>query len=158
MSHVWRYYCTSLCLPHTHPHVTTTYHSVLVRLPWCSFTPDLAALDAMTKLRLLDTSPRSCFVFLGRIFPSIEWKRIAASYQWVKLLYTVEPRLSGPPLSGTSIIRHGNSLKMGVSAAVTMDTGMFIFCACADAHIHCCLSIKLGWSRCTWFILFDYPV
>ncbi len=23
-----------------------------------------------------------------------------------------------------------------------MDTGMFIFCACADAHIHCCLSIK----------------
>ncbi len=44
---------------------------------------------------------------------------------------TVEPRLSG-----TSIIRHGNSLKknlkMGVSAAVTMDTGMFI----------CCLSIK----------------
>ncbi len=31
---------------------------------------------------------------------------------------------------------------MGVSAAVTMDTGMFIFCACADAHIHCCVSIK----------------
>ncbi len=31
---------------------------------------------------------------------------------------------------------------MGVSAAVTMDTGMFIFFACADAHIHCCLSIK----------------
>ncbi len=31
---------------------------------------------------------------------------------------------------------------MGVSAAVTMDTGMFIFCACADAHVHCCLSIK----------------
>ena len=34
------------------------------------------------------------------------------------------------------------TLKMGVSAAVTMDTGMFIFCACADALIHCCLSIK----------------
>ncbi len=31
---------------------------------------------------------------------------------------------------------------MGVSASVTMDTGMFIFCACADTHIHCCLSIK----------------
>ncbi len=31
---------------------------------------------------------------------------------------------------------------MVVSAAVTMDTGMFIFCACADAHIHRCLSIK----------------
>ncbi len=31
---------------------------------------------------------------------------------------------------------------MGVSAAVTMDTGMFIYCACANAHIHCCLSIK----------------
>ncbi len=59
--------------------------------------------------------------------------------------------------SRTSIIRHGNSLKnnnnnnkiskMGVSAAVTMDTGMFIFCACADAHIHCCLSIKWVESR-----------
>ncbi len=24
---------------------------------------------------------------------------------------------------------------MGVSAAVTMDTGMFIFCACANAHL-----------------------
>ena len=23
-----------------------------------------------------------------------------------------------------------------------METGMYIFCACADAHIHCCLSIK----------------
>ncbi len=23
-----------------------------------------------------------------------------------------------------------------------MNTGMFIFCACADTHIHCCLSIK----------------
>ncbi len=32
--------------------------------------------------------------------------------------------------------------KKGVSAAVTMVTGMFIFCACADAHTHCCLSIK----------------
>ena len=31
--------------------------------------------------------------------------------------------------------------KMDVSTAVTMDTGMFIFCACADAHMHCCLSI-----------------
>ncbi len=36
---------------------------------------------------------------------------------------------------------------MGVSAAVTMDTGMFILCACADAHVHCCLSIKYGSRR-----------
>ncbi len=35
------------------------------------------------------------------------------------------------------------SLIMGVPTAVTMDTGMYIFCACADAHMHCCLSIKL---------------
>ncbi len=28
---------------------------------------------------------------------------------------------------------------MGVSAAVTMDTGLFIFCACA--HIHCCFHL-----------------
>ncbi len=68
----------------------------------------------------------------------------------------VEPRLSG----------HGNtlkkkkkiSLKMGVSAAVTMDTGMFIFCAC---HIHCCLSIKWVDQGVVYPIrlsgLFSYP-
>ncbi len=41
-----------------------------------------------------------------------------------------------PPLSGMAI-----SLKMGVSTTVTMEAGS-IFCACADAHMHCCLSIK----------------
>ncbi len=46
--------------------------------------------------------------------------------------------------------------KMGVlSAAVTMDTGMFIFCACADAHIHCCLSIK--WVDQGVVYPIDYP-
>ncbi len=39
---------------------------------------------------------------------------------------------------------------MAVSAAFTMDTGMLssavIFCACADAHIHCCLSIKWNFT------------
>ncbi len=39
-------------------------------------------------------------------------------------------------------ILYKKNLKMSVSAAVTMDTGMFIFCACANAHIHCCLSTK----------------
>ncbi len=29
-----------------------------------------------------------------------------------------------------------------MSTAVTIDTGMYIFCACADAHMHCCLSIN----------------
>ncbi len=50
---------------------------------------------------------------------------------------------------------------MGVSAAVTMDTGMFIFCACADAHIHCCLSIKWVDQGVVYPIrlsgLFSYP-
>ncbi len=41
--------------------------------------------------------------------------------------------------------KFSNSLKMGVSAAVIMDTRTFIFCACA--HIHCCLSILSGGSR-----------
>ncbi len=39
---------------------------------------------------------------------------------------------------------------MGVSAAVTMDTGMFIFCACAYAHIHCVYQLS-GWIK-AWFI------
>ena len=60
--------------------------------------------------------------------------------------------------SRTSIIRYPAwqfSLKMGVSTAVTMDTGMFIFCACADAHMHCCLSIK--WVDQGVVYPFDYP-
>ncbi len=44
-------------------------------------------------------------------------------------LHYPEPRLS--------------DTEMGVLTAVTMDTGMFIFCACADTHMHCsCLSIR----------------
>ncbi len=50
-----------------------------------------------------------------------------------------EPRLSGMEILSKKI---KISLKMGVSAAVTMDTGMFIFCACADAHHSLLLSIK----------------
>ncbi len=50
---------------------------------------------------------------------------------------------------------------MDVSAAVTMDTGMFIFCACAAAHIHCCLSIKWVDQGVVYPIrlsgLFSYP-
>ena len=66
------------------------------------------------------------------------------------MMSTVEPRLSGMAILQKKKV----SLKMGVSAAVTMDTG---FCACADATlIHCCLSIK--WVDKAWFILFDYPV
>ncbi len=72
-------------------------------------------------------------------------------------MWYIEPRLSGPPLSGTSIISAWQfSLKMGVSTAVTMDTGMLIFCACADAHMHCCLSIK--WVDQGVVYPFDYPV
>ncbi len=48
---------------------------------------------------------------------------------------------------------------MGVSAAVTMDTGMFIFCS--YAHIHCCLSIKWVDQGVVYPIrlsgLFSYP-
>ncbi len=45
---------------------------------------------------------------------------------------------------------------MGVSAAVTMDTGMFIFCACANAQFTAVYQLS-GWIK-VWFILFDYPV
>ncbi len=45
--------------------------------------------------------------------------------------YTVEPRLSGPPLSGNLdypawqfLKNNYSNIKMGVSAAVTMNTGM----------------------------------
>ena len=54
--------------------------------------------------------------------------------------------------------------KMGVSlkcacalqlAAVTIEAGLLIFCACADNHVHCCLSIK--WVDQGVVYLFDYP-
>ncbi len=58
---------------------------------------------------------------------------------------TVEPPLSGPPFFGTARLSGMTTLSLKmfsnngrvVSADVTMDTGMCIFCACADAHIHC---------------------
>lgn len=81
MSHVWSYYYDTLCQPHTPSHITHTYHTALVKLPWSTFTPNLTALDSMTKLRLREDLPRSCFVFLGQVFPLIEWKRIAVNYQ-----------------------------------------------------------------------------
>ncbi len=71
---------------------------------------------------------------------------------------TVEPRLSGPPLSGTSIIRLGSFLvirskngrvpqtRMRV-AAVTMETCLLIFCACADNHVALLFINKVGGSR-----------
>ena len=71
---------------------------------------------------------------------------------------TVEPRLSGPPLSGTSIIRLGSFLfirlengrvpqmRMRVTA-VTMETCLLIFCACADNHVALLFINKVGGSR-----------
>ena len=71
---------------------------------------------------------------------------------------TVEPRLSGPPLSGTSIIRLGSFLVIrsengGVPqtrmcvVAVTMETCLLIFCACADNHVALLFINKVGGSR-----------
>ncbi len=41
--------------------------------------------------------------------------------------------------------------------AVTMETGLLIFCACADKHVwHCCLSIK--WADQGVVYQCDYPV
>ena len=75
-------------------------------------------------------------------------------------LHYPEPRLSGPPLSGTSIIRLGSLLvirsengrvpqtRMRV-AAVTMETCLLIFCACAYNHVALlCFINEVGGSRC----------
>ena len=56
--------------------------------------------------------------------------------------YTVEPRLSGPRLSGTSIIRHGLPIEKGVglfpahvqSHMATEKGGVSSNCACAESH------------------------
>ena len=79
---------------------------------------------------------------------------------------TVEPRLSGPPLSGTSIIRLGSFLvirsengrvpqtRMRV-AAVTMETACLSSAHAQTTMRHCCLSIK--WVDQGVVYLFDYP-
>ncbi len=71
---------------------------------------------------------------------------------------TVESRLSGPPLSGISIIRLGSfvlirsengrvpEMRMRI-AAVTMETGLLIFCACAENHVALLFINKVGGSR-----------
>ncbi len=71
---------------------------------------------------------------------------------------TVEPRLSGPPLSGTSIIRLGSFLVIRSEngrvpqthmrvADVTMETCLLLFCACADNHVALLFINKVGGSR-----------
>ncbi len=85
---------------------------------------------------------------------------------------TVEPRLSRPPLSGTSIIRLGSFLfnnsengrvpKMRMRvAAVTMETCLLIFYACADNHVALLFINKVGGSRRGLSIrssgIFTYP-
>ena len=87
-------------------------------------------------------------------------------------VFTVEPRLSGPPLSGTSIIRLGSFLvirskngcvpqmRMRV-AAVTMETCLLIFCACTYNHVALLFINKVGGSRRGLSIrlsgIFTYP-
>ncbi len=67
--------------------------------------------------------------------PSLQSKEL---YDY-SIIYTLCSRTS---IFRPSIIGMEIKIKFQKMAAVTMDTGMLIFCACADAHIHCCLSIK----------------
>ncbi len=76
----------------------------------------------------------------------------------VRIHVTVEPRLSGPPLSGTSIIRLGSFFKIRSEngrvpkmcmrgTAVTMETYLLILYACADNHVALLFINKVGGSR-----------
>ncbi len=83
---------------------------------------------------------------------------------------TVEPRLSGPPLFGTLIIRlesfrfnnseNGRVPEMRI-AAVTMETGLLIFCACTDNHVALLFINKVGGSKrglsLRLYGVFSYP-
>ncbi len=108
------------------------------------------------------------------------WASYLSNLGFVKILFcgctgffnTVEPRLSGPPLSGTSIIRLGSFLFIRLNngrvpqmrmrvAAVTMETCLLIFCACADNHVALLFINKVGGSRRGLSIrlsgIFTYP-
>ncbi len=75
-------------------------------------------------------------------------------YDWYGLDY---PALDYPPwkFSLKKNIKK-NSLKMGVSVAVTMDTGIGMFIS-AQTPIFTAVYQLSGWIK-AWFILFDYPV
>ncbi len=73
-----------------------------------------------------------------RCFHSLNPKKLGRE----EALITVEPQLSGARLSWN--LDHPAWLKMDMSIAVTMDTGMFIFCACAHALL---FINKVGGSR-----------
>ena len=89
MGLLWTYYCSSLSQPSTPRHVLSTYHSTLEELPWSLFFPDLAAMDAMMKLRLIDNM--ASFVFLGKVFPLLDWKTIAAAYRLASVFDDLYP-------------------------------------------------------------------
>ena len=80
MGLMWNHYCSTLALPTTPGSLLSAYHSTLEQLPWSSFFPDLAAMDSMMKLK---NYPPSCFVFLGRVFPLLDWKTVGAAYRLV---------------------------------------------------------------------------
>lgn len=79
MGLMWGYYCDTLVQPSTPGYLLSAYHSALERLPWSTFFPSLAAMDSMMKLSL--TNHPSSFVFLGQIFPLLDWKTIGAEYR-----------------------------------------------------------------------------
>ncbi|XP_019856290.1 PREDICTED: ectopic P granules protein 5 homolog [Amphimedon queenslandica] len=77
---LWFFYCNELSLPATPLHILECYHTHLTSLPWEQYAPDLSAMDLMIKLKINKEVSQMCFVFLGGIFPSFNWKEIAKQY------------------------------------------------------------------------------
>ena len=80
MALLWEYYCSTLACPSPSSSTLYVYHTHLTRLPWQQYYPDLAAIEAMMKLKLMDCYSQPCFVFLGGVFPKIEWRVIVTGY------------------------------------------------------------------------------
>lgn len=80
MALLWEYYCSTLTCPSPSSPILQVYHAHLSRLPWQQYYPDLAAIEAMMKLKLMESYAPPCFVFLGGIFPKIEWRAIVTGY------------------------------------------------------------------------------
>ncbi len=86
-----------------------------------------------------------------------EWIRQQATQTRSTLHYTVEPRLSGPPLSGTSIIRHEKSLKKGGERACQQLLPWTQECsssAHAQTPIFTAVYQLSGWIK-AWFISYS---
>ncbi|XP_077996830.1 ectopic P granules protein 5 homolog [Glandiceps talaboti] len=78
LSLFWPYYVNVLSHKGVVEHILRVYHARFIALPWNQFYPRLEAVELMMKLH--EESSSNCFIFLGCIFPQMNWCSIVEHY------------------------------------------------------------------------------